>query len=142
MRKGLLRQLEILEAKRPEMVPGGIIWKEYLTIEQQRTLTANDRVVEDWYLGFDDCILRIKPRITTDPTDVGLNYVGTNRELNDFTIDPSRIERHRKGDLIWVERHSGTARVEPKPDLSRYSSVNLTPDPPVEDLDDDFDEPE
>jgi len=141
MTKNLLRLLEKLEAKRPEMVPGDIFWKEYLTFEEQARLTANDRVVEDWYLGFDDRIFRIKPRIATAPSDVGLNYVGTDMELEDFTIDPSKIERKSKGNLFWVERDPEAPRIDPKPDGSRYSSVILTLDP-AEVPEEEFEEPE
>ena len=75
MKTGLLRRLEKLEARRPEMEVGGLFWPT--EIVNRRALRPNERIVEDWYLDSKDEIQSTSERITTDPDDQGKNYRDT-----------------------------------------------------------------
>src|SRR5439155_1109235 len=51
----------------------GVLWQDD-SPEMRRTLGANERRVEDWYITPDDLVGAIKGRITSDPSDSGRNY--------------------------------------------------------------------
>jgi hypothetical protein len=87
MRRELLRRLERIEARRPLLEIGGLIWPTQVVNRQ--ALRPNERIVEDWYLDSQNEIQSTSERITTDPADQGWNYRDT---ADGQTID-SNLQR-------------------------------------------------
>jgi hypothetical protein len=106
MRKDLIRRLEKLEARHPQIEIVGVLWCS-TPVEMRRALAPNERRVKDWYVQPDDVICALRRRITSDPSDFGRNYRrdATGNEYEDLNIVR---EISRNGDIISVVRKTNT----------------------------------
>jgi hypothetical protein len=106
--KDRLRRLEKLEAARKAKTEAvettGIIHLTYAP-GMHRALAKKEQWVDDWYVEIDGRISEVRVRITTDPADVGRNYL---REASGNEPEDLTLRRKSRGRLLWVVRKPGT----------------------------------
>jgi hypothetical protein len=117
MRKDLIRRLEKLEGRSDQFQVDGVFWVASDGKERRGTLSADERIVHDWYLDSDDRLSSVKQRVTADPSEVGLNYKNGG---SGYRIDDASLQR----EIITVGR-SRFCRVVRDSGADRDSALKL-----------------